>query len=173
MEARLMRRAVRAGGATRWRSAPMRERNSSAARRPISSRRDMRLLITRPEPDATRTARTLRERGHQTLVAPLLSAQTLDADFAGPYGAVLMTSANAARAIATHRRSAELRELPVYTVGSRTADAAREVGFTNVESADGALADLVRLVTARLGGSHGPLLYFAGEDRAGELAGEL
>jgi len=133
----------------------------------------MRLLVTRPEPDATHTAQALRARGHEVLVAPLLRTETIDVEFKGPYGAVLMTSANAARAIATHRRSAELQGLPVYTVGNRTAGAAREAGLTNVDSADGALADLVRLTAARFAGTRKPLLYLAGEDRAGDLAGEL
>jgi uroporphyrinogen-III synthase len=133
----------------------------------------MRLLITRPELDAAPTAQMLRQRGHEVLVAPLLSMQTIDAEFAGPYDAVLMTSANAARAIATHRRLAELRAMPAYVVGSRSAEAAREAGFASVESADGALADLVRLVAARCVGSRASLLYLAGEDRAGDLAGDL
>src|SRR4029077_4039498 len=133
----------------------------------------MRLLVTRPEPDATRTAQTLRAHGHDVLVAPLLSMQAIEADFAGPHGAVLMTSANAARAIATHRRFAELRALPGYVVGSRTAEAARVAGFASVESADGALADLVALVAARCAGSRTSLLFLAGEDRAGDLAGGL
>src|SRR5436305_8404106 len=130
----------------------------------------MRLLITRPEPDATRTAQTLRARGHEVLMAPLLFTQTLDAEFAGPYGAVLMTSANAARAVAAHGRAGELRALPAYVVGSRTAKAAREAGFADVESANGALADLVRLVATRFGGSRTPVLYLAAEHRAGDLA---
>ena len=133
----------------------------------------MRLLITRPEPDATRTAEALRARGHEVLVAPLLSTQTVDAKFAGRYGAVLMTSANAARAIAAHGRAGELRALPAYVIGSRTAKAAREAGFAEVESADGALADLVRLVATRFADSRMPLLYLAAEDRAGDLAGDL
>jgi uroporphyrinogen-III synthase len=133
----------------------------------------MRLLVTRPEPNATRTAQALRARRHAVLVAPLLSAQNIDADFAGPYGAVLMTSANAARAAAADKRCAALRELPAYVVGHRTADAAREAGFADVESADGALADLVRLVAARFASSSATLLYLAGQDRAGDLAGEL
>ena len=133
----------------------------------------MRLLVTRLEPDATRTAQTLRERGHEVMVAPLLSMQTIDADLAGPYGAVLMTSANAARAITTHKRSAELRGLPAYAIGSGTADVAREAGFASVESAEGALVDLVRLIASRFAGGCAPLLYLAGEDRAGDLAGEL
>src|SRR6185369_10963377 len=133
----------------------------------------MRLLVTRPEIDAMRTAQTLRARGHNVIVVPLLSMQTIDADFAGPYGAVLMTSANAARAIAAHARAAELRALPVYAVGSRTAEAARASGFANVASADGALVDLVRSVAARFSGSPTRLLYLAGQDRAADLAAEL
>ena len=131
----------------------------------------MRLLVTRPEPDAARSADALRARGHQVLVAPLLQTQTIAADFGGPFAAVLMTSANAARALAAHPRAAELTSLPVLTVGARSAEAARAAGFTNVVSAEGALADLVRLAAERF--PAGRLLYLAGEDRAGDLAGDL
>lgn len=131
----------------------------------------MRLLVTRPEPGATRTAAALRARGHEVVVAPLLRTETIAADVAGSFAAVLMTSANAARATATHPQFASLRSLPVLTVGERTAKAAREAGFARVESADGALADLVRLAAARFAGRR--LLYLAGEDRAGDLAAEL
>jgi uroporphyrinogen-III synthase len=133
----------------------------------------MRLLVTRPEPDATRTAQALRQRGHAVLVAPLLSAQTIEAEFEGPYGAVLMTSANAARALTAHPGATELTRLPAFTVGARSAEAARAAGFGDVTSADGALGDLVRVVAARFAGSRTRLLYLAGEDRAGDLAGEL
>ena len=132
----------------------------------------MRLLVTRPEPDATRTAETLRARGHEVLVAPLLATLAIAADFAGPYDAVLMTSANAARALAGHPRRGELARLPCLTVGGRTAEAARAAGFTDPISADRALSDLVDLVAARFDRS-ARLLYLAGEDRAGDLAGDL
>lgn len=132
----------------------------------------MRLLVTRPEPDATRTARILRARGYEVLLAPLFETQTIEADIKGQYGAVLMTSANAARAISRHPRLASLRALPVFVVGSRTAEAARDAGFTSVASADGSLAELVDLVSRSFSGAT-PLLYLAGEDRAGDLAGEL
>jgi uroporphyrinogen-III synthase len=133
----------------------------------------MRLLVTRPEPDATRTAQALRRRGHAVLVAPLLSTQTVEAEFEGPYGGVLLTSANAARAVSSHPRAAELTRLPAFTVGARGAEAAHAAGFGDVASADGALGDLVRLVAARFAGSRARVLYLAGEDRAGDLAGEL
>jgi uroporphyrinogen-III synthase len=132
----------------------------------------MRLLITRPEPDAARSAEALRARGHEVLAAPLLRVETIGADFGGPFDAVLMTSANAARAVASHPRAAELTRLAVFTVGDRSAEAARAAGFARVESANGALADLVRLVASRRPrGTR--LIYLAGEDRAGDLGREL
>ena len=107
------------------------------------------------------------------LVAPLLSVDMLAADLgAGPWGALAMTSANAAAAIERHPRRAELMALPVFAVGRRTASAAYAIGFGNVTSADGAEKDLADLVAAGYRGGV-PLLYLAGEDRAGDLAGEL
>lgn len=133
----------------------------------------MRLLVTRPEPDATRSAQALRAGGHEALVAPLLAVQTIETDIVGPYSAVLMTSANAARALSAHPRAGELITLPAFTVGARSADAAHAAGFREVVSAEGALTDLVRLVAARFAGTAARLLYLAGEDRAGDLAGDL
>jgi uroporphyrinogen-III synthase len=133
----------------------------------------MRLLVTRPEPDATHTAQVLRQRGHEVLVTPLLSTQTIDAQFQGPFAAVLITSANAARALAAHPRARELTRLPAVTVGARSAEAARGAGFGDVTSADGAFADLVTLVASRFAGRSERLLYLAGENRAGDLADEL
>ncbi|MGE3147688.1 MAG: uroporphyrinogen-III synthase [Pseudorhodoplanes sp.] len=130
--------------------------------------------MTRPEPDATRMAAALRARGHEVLVAPLLSIAFLPADFEpGPWRAVLITSANAVRALATAPQRERLFPLPVFTVGQRTAEAARALGFEDVRSADGDAAMLSRLVQDQLARGGPPILYLAGEDRARDLAGEL
>ncbi len=134
----------------------------------------MLLLVTRPASDAERTAARLRARGCDVLLAPLLDVELIgDADVgSGPWSGLVMTSANAARAVAQHERRAELLRLPVFVVGRRTADAARAAGFGEVASANGDEKDLAGLIRgrARLGT---PLLYLAGEDRAGGLAAEL
>jgi len=111
-------------------------------------------------------------RGCEVLLAPLLRMETLDrAELGrGPWAAVAMTSVNAARAIAQHPRLRELTPLPVFTVGRRTAQAARATGFAAVTSADGNLQDLVRLIGRQRPAS---LLYLAGEERSGDLAGEV
>jgi uroporphyrinogen-III synthase len=103
-------------------------------------------------------------------LAPMLRMQALDCAFADqPYAAVVMTSANAARAIAGHPRRAELAKLAAFTVGRHTAQAAQAVGFRDVECANGDRNDLAKLLRARLAASSGPLLYLAGEERAGEV----
>jgi uroporphyrinogen-III synthase len=135
----------------------------------------VRLLVTRPEPDGERTAQALRARGHAVALAPLL--RTENVDFVLPeqaFSAVVLTSANAARAVAEHPGRARLTALTAFTVGRRTAEAARAVGFRDVRSADGDKRDLVDLLRADLqriqAGARAPLLYLAGEDRAGDLA---
>ena len=128
----------------------------------------MKLLLTRPEPDGTRTAAALRARGHEVLSAPLLHVEPIG--FALPveaFGGVVMTSANAARAIGGHPRCASLVSLPAFTVGRHTAEAARAAGFRDVRSADGDRQDLAALLRGRA--DRTPLLYLAGEDRSGPL----
>jgi uroporphyrinogen-III synthase len=135
---------------------------------------NVRLLLTRPEPDAQRTAAALRAQGHDVITAPLLRIEPApEAQFAtGPWAAILITSANAAPAVAVHARMTELLALPVFAVGRRSADAMAAAGFADVISADGNVSDLARLVAARLQ-PIARLLYLAGEDRSGDLAGDL
>jgi uroporphyrinogen-III synthase len=134
----------------------------------------MRILLTRPQADAQRTAAALRARGHEVVIAPLLDLELLpEADLgAGPWAALLVTSANAVRAIAQHPPRDELRSIAVFTVGDRTAQAMRDCGFAMVTSAAGNVGDLATLVAAQLK-PPARLLYLAGEERSGDLAGLL
>jgi uroporphyrinogen-III synthase len=131
----------------------------------------VRILVTRPEPDAERTAQKLRARGCDVLLGPVLRIRHLEeTDLgAGPWDAVAMTSANAAHAIERHSRRLEITRLPVLTVGRRTAEAARAVGFANMASANGNEQALAHLIGAHVARGN-RVLYLAGEDRAGDLA---
>jgi uroporphyrinogen-III synthase len=131
----------------------------------------VRLLVTRPDPDGERTAESLRARGHDVLLAPLMRMEAINFELGDEaYGAVVMTSANAARAIAGHPARTGLTALPVFTVGRHTAEAARAIGFGEVHCADGDKDDLVRLLATRHAGDRKPLLYLAGEVRSSDLA---
>jgi uroporphyrinogen-III synthase len=130
----------------------------------------MRLLVTRPAPDNERTARVLRAHGHGVLLAPMLRMEAMDCVFPDePYAGIIMTSANAARAIAGNCECAKLTTLPAFAVGRHTAHAARAAGFRDVYAGDGDRGDLARLLRAHFHVNSGPLLHLAGEDRAGDI----
>lgn len=132
----------------------------------------MRVMITRPREDAEPLAGLLGQRGVETLIAPLLSVVYLDGpplDLDGVQ-ALLVTSANGARALA---RRAPRRDLPMLAVGDASARAASEAGFAAVESAAGDVAALARLAGDRLDPAAGALVHAAGGKVAGDLAGML
>jgi uroporphyrinogen-III synthase len=134
----------------------------------------MRVLITRPEREATALAQALGARGHSPVIAPFFRLQVLHppADFAASLAdsqAVLVTSANGARALA---EATEQRSKPIYAVGDTTAATAEGLGFTTVTSASGDAAALSNLIQQRLDPTNGPLLHVTGADVAGDLAPE-
>ena len=139
----------------------------------------MRLLVTRPQPDAERTAAALRRLGHRVDSAALLRIESIPgAELGrGPWSALVVTSANGLRAIESHPRCAELMGLRVLAVGPRTAAAARAAGFLDVIAAGGNVQELVRQIRewapVEENESRDPLLYLAGQDRSADLAGEL
>jgi uroporphyrinogen-III synthase len=121
------------------------------------------VLVTRPQPDNEATAAALRTKGLEVLLAPMLRFEPVafhdDAD--ARYGAVIVTSANALRAIEADQAASRLLTLPLFAVGERTAAAARRAGFRDAS------------VRAKALKKASTLLYFAGADLAGDLAGEL
>ena len=91
----------------------------------------MRVLVTRPEPGAARTARQLSDMGHDAVVLPLSQIVPVTPNpvpstkgFLG----VVFSSANAIAhlPVTLHRR---VSRLPCHVVGQRTADEAIANGF--------------------------------------------
>jgi uroporphyrinogen-III synthase len=135
----------------------------------------MRLLVTRPDPEGERTARALEKLGHHVTISAALDIRYLiDAPFvAGKPQAILVTSVNAVRALERHAKKRDLLACPVLAVGDRTAVEAKRAGFASAVSAQGALDDLCALVKESCTPAGGTLLYAAGADQAGDLAGQL
>ena len=140
----------------------------------------MTILVTRPQPDNETTGASLRARGFDVLLAPMLRFEpvALLEDEDADYAAIIVTSANALRAIEPQLPGHRWLKLPLLTVGDRTAAAARRAGFSKIISAAGDSQDLRELILAKARGKkrefgRGPLLYLAGADLSRDLAGEL
>ncbi|MEM7442894.1 MAG: uroporphyrinogen-III synthase [Pseudomonadota bacterium] len=132
----------------------------------------MRWLVTRPRTDAERVAKALADIGHRVLICPLTSVR-----FTNPplpdwttSQAILATSRHGVVAWA---RLTERRDVPIFTVGSATADVARYAGFREVKSADGDADALVDLVLKEIKPDNGSLIRVRGAVARGSVAERL
>jgi uroporphyrinogen-III synthase len=132
----------------------------------------MRILVTRPEPDAQRFAAHLKAHGIDTVVAPLMTVELGEAPMPplGKAQALVFTSANGVRAYAAKQGRGDL---PIYAVGEATAAAARLAGYDDVVSAGSDAQGLAALLEGRIDPAKGPLFHPTGADQAGDLAAAL
>jgi len=135
----------------------------------------VRVLVTRPEPDNARTGAALIARGAQPILAPVLVFRARDgADLDGVFSGLIVTSANALRALRDHPVLARLKQLPLYAVGPATAAMARDLGFADIVAGESDAMDLQRSILAHAPqGRAAPLLYLAGAQINHDLAGAL
>jgi len=129
----------------------------------------MKVINTRPSPDAAPFTAAIRARGATSIWSPVMAIRLHDkAASIEPGEALAFTSANGVRAF--ERASAE-RDFEVFAVGEATARAARHAGFGAVEVADGDVDSLANLIAKTKASPR--ILHLAGADRAGDLVGAL
>lgn len=140
----------------------------------------MRILVTRPEQAAQRTATRLAQLGHDPVLLPLMVAEHHpDAALASlnqRHAAIAVTSAEAIRTLSFLRNTLSVHfDTQVFAVGEATARAAREIGFYGVQVANGTGASMVAIFgeTIKRLTSTAPLLYFAGQPRSPVLEAGL
>jgi uroporphyrinogen-III synthase len=128
------------------------------------------VLVTRPEPGASATARRLRAMGFVPHVAPLLTISPVAAALppADRIGAIVIASRHAVPPLPAHYHA-----LPLFAVGDATAEAARGHGFTYILSADGDAEALAALVARSSPARDLPLLLAAGLGQGLYLAERL
>ena len=131
----------------------------------------MKVLVTRPEPDAAAFAERCRRAGLTPVIAPLMqiSIEKKPVDISG-VGALAFTSANGVRAFSA---SHEARGLPVFAVGGATGDEAQAAGFADVSIAGGDIESLTSLIDQQRERLTGAVLQIAGAHRAGDLVETL
>jgi uroporphyrinogen-III synthase len=119
-----------------------------------------RILVLRPEPGASATARKIRGLGLEAIVVPLFEIDPLAWEAPDPsrFDGLLLTSAQAPRVGGEELR--RLRGLKVYAVGEATAEAARAAGFDIAATGEAGVEQLLGAVGTEL-----RLLHLCGEDR--------
>ena len=117
------------------------------------------ILVTRPEIDAVEIANVLRAKNYDVTSSAFLKISFLkkpldDLNF---YSGLVFTSVNGVRAFC---HNSDLRDLPVWSVGEHTSQAAKEAGFQNITTAGGNVAYLTQMLMEHA--SNKPYLYIRG-----------
>lgn len=111
-----------------------------------------RVLVTRPEPAASATARRLEAAGFSPIILSLSQTRPLLVDaaaFPDHMNAVAVTSANAVRH-APAELIAALSARRCFAVGKKTAKAAQDAGFRLVTEGPGDAVGLAAMIAAEL-----------------------
>ena len=131
----------------------------------------MHILVTRPEPDASETKAALESAGHTVTLSPLLNIdfEPITDIGQGSIQAIVVTSRNALRALSKSPLLADLRDLPVFAVGPRSARDVHDLGFHGVIEGPGNAAGLPDCISANSDPRGGRLLHLAGYRLAFDL----
>jgi uroporphyrinogen-III synthase len=134
----------------------------------------MRLLVTRPEPDASAFAEELRALGHDPVLQPLLEFRVLDFDAAQlrAAGALIITSGASLRALEERDCIEDLSAKPLYCVGGETARKALAAGFKTVL----AIAETGEELAGKIAASwpkDAAIVHIMGEHMAFDIVGAL
>jgi uroporphyrinogen-III synthase len=118
------------------------------------------VIVLRPEPGASATVARAGALGLEAISIPLFKIEAVAWAAPDPaqFDGLLLTSANAVRVGGAALES--LRALPVFAVGTATAEAAREADFTIAVSGNAGVDGLLDRIEPEI-----RLLHLCGEDR--------
>nr|WP_321455237.1 uroporphyrinogen-III synthase [uncultured Cohaesibacter sp.] len=133
----------------------------------------MKILVTRPEIDQQQTISALDKLGFEGISSPVMDIVPLsfilpDTD----WQALVVTSRNGLRMLSSDDVG-RFQDVPLYCVGERTAELARQLRFSNVAVVAATSAALAEQLIRQLIPQRGPVLYLAGKIRSGSVDRDL
>lgn len=128
----------------------------------------MRFLLIRPIEESLTLAQKLESLGHFSITDPVLTIEAEPPSMFDlkRYQALVFTSAVAVRIFV---KQYGVVDLPIYTVGQKTALTAEKLGFKDTHSGGGDVNKLAQLIKSTADASHGPLLYLSAAEIAQDL----
>ena len=129
----------------------------------------MRVLVTRPEPEASQFAGELKGMGFEPVICPLTKFERIvfNIDDIEEVAAWILTSPRASYALSS------LPKVPVFAVGEATARAALNAGAEKVQHGKGGWRELTRLILDANLREQNRLVHLCGEEVRGDMGPAL
>ena len=130
------------------------------------------ILILRHEQGATRSGQRLEKLDYQVMALPLSQIEHLDTPFPkANYDSVILTSARAPNILKNHPEFTAISRLPIFCVGTHTANQAVKAGFTQIADQEKDAASLAQTLVKS--GSNINILYPCAKDISFDFQGFL
>ena len=127
-------------------------------------------LITRPKAEAGQTALKLENKGLRPVYAPMIRVMQVSFNIPDDTRSLVITSKNGARfGLAT----IENKLRPIYAVGEKTAEVARDMGFSNITVGPGTARGLLPLLLECGDSQKREYTHLSGTDISYDIAGAL
>lgn len=128
------------------------------------------VLLIRPLEDALPMALELKSKGIESSHYPLFNPRFLPLSPLENPQAFIITSKNGIRAL---EGLENLKKIPLYVVGDKTAELAKQLGFLNVLSAAGTSSELLVLISKTAHPHNGILWHLSGRKVKGDIVESL
>lgn len=129
----------------------------------------MNVLITRPEPQATLTYNKLVSAGFTVFSEPCQTVNPVESLLQAAT-AYIITSQNGVEYGLKHIAD---KDAVIFAVGDKTAEAAEDLGFNVIFSADGDSQSLIEVVLSRWEPDYGNLLHLSGAEISTDISALL
>lgn len=135
----------------------------------------MLFLVTRPEPEGDKLKALIEEIGQEAIVESLMELELLPEAIEDLEGvaAIIATSRNALLSLSQSPHLRDALAIPLFVVGQGTAEVARDLGFERIAIGPGSVSGFAAAISGTLDPADGFVVHLAGDQLAGDLAGEL
>ncbi|WP_353289300.1 uroporphyrinogen-III synthase [Wolbachia endosymbiont (group A) of Paraperithous gnathaulax] len=119
------------------------------------------ILLTRPLLDSFNTRNILRKYGYKVFIEPVFTIKYLNPDISAyEFDVVISTSKNSVKALS---QICKEDDFPIITVGNSTMQAAKNLGFSDIISADSNVDGLISFIKAHYSNAI-KFLYIRGQE---------
>ncbi|MDD9331836.1 MAG: uroporphyrinogen-III synthase [Wolbachia sp.] len=128
------------------------------------------ILLTRPLLDSLDTRNMLRKHGYKVYIEPIFTIKYLHPDISAyEFDVVISTSKNSIKAFS---HVCKVDDLSIITVGSSTMQTAKDLGFSNIISADSNVYGLITFIKVHYSNTI-KFLYIRGQEVSCDLKKRL
>lgn len=126
------------------------------------------ILITRPQKETAKLAKSLRDMGRDVIECPLMKIELLKQDLSQAQDrSFIISSSNAIKSLDFNQID---KKSKIFLIGGKTSKLSKEMGFSNIKKVGESAQDIVKFFTENKEYKKNKFVYYCGEHLTLEVA---